>query len=175
MVSDPKDCRFSISCLSILLYNYHSPIVHPHPSLRVLSLRSNNSTLAIFAPIDTPAYEFIIGKALIMAHLFNKTEYYDYRTRVYSNIKKTLEAKVETLTEALHSQLHPMEGQEETVLDAAQVHILHEADTIVLPKKLLEVDLKDIVNLNNITEHFTQEEMQDLMALLPKQDLPTLK
>lgn len=68
-----------------------------------------------------------------------------------------------------------MEGQEDTVLDAAQVHLLHEGETIVLPKKLLEVDLKDIVNLSNITDHFTEEELQDLMALLPKQDLPTLK
>jgi hypothetical protein len=68
-----------------------------------------------------------------------------------------------------------MEGQEETVLDAAQVNILHEGETLVVPKKLLEVDLKDIVNFNNITENFTQEEIHGLMPYLPKKDLSTLK
>jgi len=36
-----------------------------------------------------------------MAHLFNKNEFYDYRSRICTNIKKTLEAKVELLTDTL--------------------------------------------------------------------------
>jgi hypothetical protein len=73
-----------------------------------------------------PTYGFIIGKELIMAHLFNKTEYYDYRSRVYTNVKKTLEAKIELLTDGLLPNLHPMDGQEESFLDAAQLTLLHE-------------------------------------------------
>lgn len=61
-----------------------------------------------------------------MAHLFNKTDYFDYRARVYSNIKKTLETKVEQLTEGLsQAQLHPMESQEDLVLDGIQVNLLY--------------------------------------------------
>jgi hypothetical protein len=48
-----------------------------------------------------------------------------------------------------------MEGQEETVLDAAQVNILYEGEIISLPKKLLDVNLKNIVNFSNIIDNFT--------------------
>lgn len=45
-----------------------------------------------------------------MAHLFNRTEYYDYRSRVYANIKKTLENKIDALADALpHAHTHPIE------------------------------------------------------------------
>lgn len=43
-----------------------------------------------------------------MAHLFNKGDYYDYRAKVYTNIKKTLETKVDILAEANNIQLHPL-------------------------------------------------------------------
>lgn len=33
-----------------------------------------------------------------MAHLFNKTDYFDYRTKVYANLKKVHEAKIDQLT-----------------------------------------------------------------------------
>jgi len=33
-----------------------------------------------------------------MAHLFNNTDYIDYRSKSYNNIKKTLESKIEILT-----------------------------------------------------------------------------
>ncbi len=33
-----------------------------------------------------------------MAHLFNKAEFSEYRSRVYTNIKKSLETKIEQLT-----------------------------------------------------------------------------
>lgn len=68
-----------------------------------------------------------------------------------------------------------MEGQEDPILDAAQVNILYEGETIVLPKKLLEVNLADIVNLNTISNEFTQEEINDLLQYLPKQDMESLR
>jgi hypothetical protein len=68
-----------------------------------------------------------------------------------------------------------MDGQEDTVLDAAQVNVLHEGEIIPLPKKLLDVDLKEVVNFGNIVENFTQEEINELMPFLPKQDMQTLK
>lgn len=68
-----------------------------------------------------------------------------------------------------------MDGQEDTVLDAAQVNVLYEGEIIPLPKKLLDVDLKEIVNFANIVENFTQEEINELMPFLPKQNMQTLK
>jgi len=68
-----------------------------------------------------------------------------------------------------------MDGQEDTVLDAAQVNVLHEGEIIPLPKKLLDVDLKEVVNFGNIVENFTQEEINELMPFLPRQDMQTLK
>lgn len=58
---------------------------------------------------------YVLGRALIiahsfMAHLFNRTDYYDYRSRVYANIKKTLENKIDLLADALpHAHTHPIE------------------------------------------------------------------
>jgi hypothetical protein len=40
---------------------------------------------------------------------------------------------------------------------------------------LLDVDLKEVVNFGNIVENFTQEEINELMPFLPKQDMQTLK
>ena len=52
-----------------------------------------------------------------MAHLFNNTDYIDYRSRSYNTIKKNLEAKIDTLIETVPMQLHPMDTQEDIVID----------------------------------------------------------
>lgn len=53
-----------------------------------------------------------------MAHLFNKTDFYDYRSKVYSNIKKSLENKIDVLvSETSSHNLHPMDLHEDIVVD----------------------------------------------------------
>ncbi|CAM6006455.1 unnamed protein product [Sphagnum balticum] len=53
---------------------------------------------------------------VLMAHLFNKTDYLDYRSKVYSNIKKSLEGRIEMLSDGLQTTLHPMEAQRQELL-----------------------------------------------------------
>jgi len=72
-----------------------------------------------------------------MAHLFNKADYFDYRAKVYSGVKKTLETKVEQLTEGFYQSLHPMDIQEDIVLDGVQVNINYEGEMLTFPLKLL--------------------------------------
>lgn len=47
-----------------------------------------------------------------MAHLFKKTEYIDFRGKYYVQIKKSLEQKIEYVSETLGNSLHPIEGLE---------------------------------------------------------------
>jgi hypothetical protein len=61
-----------------------------------------------------------------MAHLFNSTEYCDYRSKSYNTIKKTLEAKIDILTETTPLQLHPIEVQEDIVIDGANFNFVYE-------------------------------------------------
>ena len=62
-----------------------------------------------------------------MAHLFNKTEYFDFRSRVLTNIKKNLEIKIDAMVDSLPQELvHPIEAQEEVVLDGVQFNFLYE-------------------------------------------------
>jgi hypothetical protein len=62
-----------------------------------------------------------------MAHLFNKTEYYDYRSKVYSNFKKTLEGKIDYLmTENSALQLHPIDIQEDIAIDGINLNFTYD-------------------------------------------------
>ena len=45
-----------------------------------------------------------------MAHLFNKTEYLEFRTKLYPQIKKSLELNIEYISSNLGGDLHPIEG-----------------------------------------------------------------
>lgn len=87
-----------------------------------------------------------------MAHLFNKTDYYDYRSKVYSNIKKGLETKIDYLVAETSSQhLHPMDLHDDVVVDGHNLNFTFEGQLIVLPLKLLEVaDFSSILNMQVI-------------------------
>jgi hypothetical protein len=45
-----------------------------------------------------------------MSHLFKKTEYIDFRSKHYVQIKKALEQRIEYVSENLGENLHPVEG-----------------------------------------------------------------
>lgn len=60
-----------------------------------------------------------------MAHLFNNTDYVDYRSKSYNNIKKNLQAKVDLLTDTQPLQLHPMDLQEDVVIDGSQFNFTY--------------------------------------------------
>lgn len=91
-----------------------------------------------------------------MAHLFNRTEYYDYRSRVYANIKKTLENKIESLADALpHAHTHPIEHHDEHVLDSATLTLTYEQQHIQVPSRILEVDLTQILTPEVIRNELT--------------------
>ena len=82
-----------------------------------------------------------------MAHLFNNTDYCDYRSKSYNNIKKTLETKIDVLTETASLQLHPMNIQED-IIDGSNFNFNYDGQTFTLPRKLLEVpSLADIINI----------------------------
>ena len=74
-----------------------------------------------------------------MSHLFRKTEYIDFRSKYYVQIKKSLEQKIEYVSEALTDNLHPIEGLEETIIDQSQFNLVYDGETIVLPKRILEL------------------------------------
>lgn len=88
-----------------------------------------------------------------MAHLFNNTDYCDYRSKSYNNIKKALESKIDLLTETAPLQLHPMDTQEDIVIDGANLHFCYEGESFTLPRKILETaQLADIVNMQVVRE-----------------------
>lgn len=87
-----------------------------------------------------------------MAHLFNNTDYCDYRSKSYNNIKKTLETKIDVLTETTSLQLHPMDIQED-IIDGSNFNFSYDGHTFTLPRKLLEVpNLADIINMSVIQQ-----------------------
>jgi len=45
-----------------------------------------------------------------MSHLFKKSEYLEFRTKYYTQIKKSLEQRIEYVSENLSDSLHPIEG-----------------------------------------------------------------
>lgn len=87
-----------------------------------------------------------------MAHLFNKTDFYDYRSKVYSNIKKGLETKIDYLVaETPSHNLHPMDLHEDVVVDGLNLNFNFEGELIVVPLKILEVaDFSSIINMQVI-------------------------
>ena len=104
-----------------------------------------------------------------MAHLFNSSEYFDYRSRVYGVIKKTIEGKLDFLTETIQSNLHPIQQHEEVVIDGSQFIFTYEGSTLNLPIKLLELEnLSDIINPKVIEEEFSEQEIKQLYKHLPE-------
>ena len=90
-----------------------------------------------------------------MAHLFNSTDYCDYRSKSYNNIKKTLENKIDLLAETTHTQLHPLDLQEDFVIDGANFTFTHQGESFILPRKILEVkELSSIINMDVIQNEF---------------------
>lgn len=91
-----------------------------------------------------------------MSHLFKKAEYIQFRGKYYAQIKKALEQKIQYVSENLIDSLHPIEGLEETVIDQSQFNLVYEGETIVLPKRLLEIeDFSTVLNMSTINENFT--------------------
>lgn len=88
-----------------------------------------------------------------MAHLFNKTDFYDYKAKVCTNFKKVIDSKIEYLmVENPPLTLQPMDIQEDTVIDGLNLNFTYEGNNLSLPLKILEVDFSDIVNMKVILE-----------------------
>lgn len=103
-----------------------------------------------------------------MSHLFKKAEYIDFRGKYYAQIKKVLEQRIQYAAENQIESLHPIEGLEETVIDQSQFNLVYQGETIVLPKRLLEIDdFSTILNMDTINSNFTPEEIDELKALTP--------
>lgn len=95
-----------------------------------------------------------------MAHLFNKSEFLDYKAKVCTNFKKALDSKIDYLiAENPSVSLQPMDIQEDTVIDGINLNFTYEGDILSVPLKMLEADFADIVNMKVIQEEFNEEEI----------------
>ena len=63
--------------------------------------------------------------------------------------------------------IQPMDCLEENVINGNNFNFVYEGESFAIPRKLMDVDFADIVNVGVIEECFTEEEKQELMGLLP--------
>ena len=95
-----------------------------------------------------------------MSHIFNNSEYFDFRSKIYSSIKKTLEVKIDQMAEPYAGPLHLCDENDEILIDGAHFNFVSDNEVVQLPVKFLDVkNLANVLTLDAVHDNFKDQEL----------------